>query len=94
MTKIREGLAKCRRDYEACQESWLNLSPWLTNLVSTLLSPLHILVMLLTFGLCTLNELVQFIKERLEAIQWMVMWTQYQFLHREIREALEFERVP
>lgn len=80
MAKIREGLAKCRRDHEASQgwlESWFTSSPWLINLVFTLLDPLHILVMLLTFGLCILNKVVQFIKERLRAIQWMVMWTQY-----------------
>lgn len=71
MAKTREGLAKCRRDHEASQgwlESWFTSSPWLTNLVSTLLDPLHILIMLLTFGLCVLNKLVQFIKERLGAI--------------------------
>lgn len=80
MAKIKEGLAKCKRDFEANQgwfESWFNLSPGLTNLVSVLLGPLLIIIMLLILQSCILNKLAQFIKEKLGAIQLMVIWAQY-----------------
>lgn len=50
----------------------LTAPPWLTTLISTLLGPLFILILLLTFGLCILSRLVQFMKERLGTIQLMV----------------------
>lgn len=80
MAKIKEGLAKCKRDFEANQgwfESWFNSSPGLTNLVSVLLGPLLIIIMLLILQSCILNKLAQFIKEKLGAIQLMVIWAQY-----------------
>lgn len=75
MAKVRERLAKPKREQEADQggfESWFNSSPWLTTLISSLLSTLFILILLLTFSLCILNRLVQFTKERLGTIQIMV----------------------
>ena len=50
-----------------------NTSPWLTTLISTLLGPLIVLLLLLTFGSWILNELIAFIKEKLGAVQLMVL---------------------
>ena len=81
LQKVREGLAQREREQEAQQgwfESWSQRSPWLTSLISTLLGPLIILILLLTFGPCILNHLVSFIRERLNTIQIMVLRQQYQ----------------
>lgn len=81
MAKVREGLAKRKGEREAnqgCFESWLNSSPWLTTLASTLMGPLIILLLLLTFGPCILNRLVEFVKERISAMQILMLRQQYQ----------------
>ena len=65
MAKIREGLAQCKREREAQQrwfESLFQQSPWLTTLISTLLRPLLILLLMLTFGPCTIDRLVASVK--------------------------------
>ena len=61
-------------------ESWFNSSSWLTTLISTLLGPLIVLLLLLTFGPCILNKLIAFIKERIGAVQLMVLHQQYETL--------------
>ena len=81
LQKVRERLAQRKREQEAQQgwfESWFQHSPWLTTLISTLLGPLIILILLLTFGPCILNRLVTFIRERLNTIQIMVLRQKYQ----------------
>ena len=83
MAKVREGLAKLKTEREQSQgwfESWFNSSPWLTTLISTLLGPLVVLLLLLTFGPCILNKLISFIKERIGALQLMVLCQEYKTL--------------
>ncbi|KAF0883709.1 ENV1 protein, partial [Crocuta crocuta] len=75
LAKVREGLAKRKREYELNQsrfEKWFNSSPWLTTLISTILGPLLILLLILTFGPCILNKIIQYIKQRLGTLQLMV----------------------
>ena len=81
MAKVREGLAKRKREREQNQgwfESWFNSSPWFTTLISTLVGPLIILILILTFGPCIVNRLVTFIKECISTVQIMVLRQNYQ----------------
>ncbi|NWI57825.1 ENV1 protein, partial [Calyptomena viridis] len=69
MAELRSRLAQRQRDREAQQswfESWFNESPWLTTLISTLVGPLAMLLLTLTFGPCLLNKVVSFVQARLE----------------------------
>ncbi|NXX71953.1 ENV1 protein, partial [Spizella passerina] len=69
MAELRDRLAQRKKDRETQQgwfESWFNQSPWLTTLISTLIGPLAILLLALTFGPCLLNKLVSFVQARLE----------------------------
>jgi hypothetical protein len=66
VAKVREGLAKWKKEREQSQdrfESWFKCSSWLTSLISTLFGPLIVLLLLLTFGPCILNKLIAVIKE-------------------------------
>ena len=83
MDKLRERLAQRKRDFQSQQgwfENWFNRSPWLTTLLSSITGPLIILLLILTFGPCVLNRLVQFIKDCLSVVQTMVLTQQYQLL--------------
>lgn len=81
MAKVREGLAKQKREREQQQgwfESWFNHSPWLTTLLSSLAGLLIILLLLLTFGPCLINRLVAFVRDLVNTVQLMVLRQQYQ----------------
>ena len=76
LAKVREGLAQRKREREAQQgwfESWFQQSPWLTTLISTLLGPLLILLLMLTFGPYIINRLVAFVKKRINTVQLFVL---------------------
>lgn len=78
MAKVREGLAKGKKELDSSQEwfeSWFNSSPWLTPLISVVVEPLLVLLITLTVGPCIINRLVQFVKQRFSPIPFMVHCT-------------------
>ena len=80
MAKLRERLKQRQQLFESQQgwfESWFNKSPWFTTLISSLMGPLVIILLILLFGPCILNRLVQFMKDRLSVIQALVLTQQY-----------------
>ena len=89
MAKVREGLAQHKREREAQQgwfESWFQQSPWLPTLISTLLGPLLILLLMLTFGPYIINRLIAFVKERINTVQLFVLQQQYQTVSQDQEE--------
>ena len=86
MRKLKERLDKRKRDREEQQgrfEGWFNRSPWLTTLISSLVGPLLILLLLLKFGPCILNKLVAFVRERVSAVQILMLHQQYSALQNQ-----------
>ena len=89
MAKVKKGLAQRKRKREAQQgwfESWFQQSPWLTTLISTLLGPLLVLLLMLTFGPCIISRLVAFVKERINTVQLFVLRQQYQTVSQDQEE--------
>lgn len=85
MAKLRERLRQKQQMFESQQgwfEGWFNRSPWFTTLVSSIVGPLIILLLILLFGPCILNRLVQFMKDRLSVIQTLVLTQQYHQLRQ------------
>lgn len=52
----------------------------MTTLLSALMGPLVVLLLLLTVGPCLINRFVAFVRERVSAVQIMVLRQQYQGL--------------
>lgn len=95
LAKIKERRQKYHQLIESQQgwfQNWYNRSPWYSTLISTIMGPLIIILLILMFGPCILNRLIQFIKERLSIVQSLVLTQQYQQLKQrdlEIAETLE-----
>nr|AAO37269.2 envelope polyprotein [Mus musculus]AAO37271.2 envelope polyprotein [Mus musculus] len=80
MAKLRERLNQRQKLFESGQgwfEGLFNRSPWFTTLISTIMGPLIILLLILLFGPCILNRLVQFVKDRISVVQALVLTQQY-----------------
>lgn len=85
--RVRKGLAERERERQLHQgwyESWYDSSPWLTTLISAISGTLVTLLLLLIFGSCVLNRLHTFIRERISAVQVMMLRQQYQELNRNV----------
>nr|BEH82884.1 envelope protein [Feline leukemia virus] len=81
MAKLRERLKQRQQLFDSQQgwfEGWFNRSPWFTTLLSSIIGPLIILLLILLFGPCILNRLVQFVKDRISVVQALVLTQQYQ----------------
>ena len=84
MTKLKEDLAKRKRDYETQKgwfESWFNQKPWLVTLLSAIAGPFAVLLLLLTIGPRIINRVISFVKERINTVQLLVLRQHYQVLH-------------
>lgn len=74
MAKVREGLAKRKREKsQGWFKAWFN--PWLTTLLRRLF-----VLLLLTFRPCILNKFIAFIKEKIGSVQMLVLRQQYETL--------------
>ncbi|XP_044525183.1 MLV-related proviral Env polyprotein-like [Gracilinanus agilis] len=70
MAKLRERLAQKKREAKA-REGWFNTllknSPWLSTLIPTIITPLLILILALTFGPWGFQHLTKFIKSNVDS---------------------------
>ena len=67
-----------REQSQGWYETIFNWSSWITTLVSTMLCPLILLMLALTWDPCIINTLVKFVKEQISAVQLMILKQQYQ----------------
>uniref|UniRef100_A0A8C8U4B4 Endogenous retrovirus group FC1 Env polyprotein n=1 Tax=Peromyscus maniculatus bairdii TaxID=230844 RepID=A0A8C8U4B4_PERMB len=70
MGKLRERLAQRKREFENQHgwfESWLLGSPWLSTLLPTILAPLIVFLLLITFGPWAFQRLTWFIKNQIDS---------------------------
>ncbi|NXN08182.1 ENV1 protein, partial [Indicator maculatus] len=75
LMKVHEGLEKRRKERENSQawyETWFSQSPWLTTLLSTIMGPVILLLLVLTFGPCIINKLVALVNQRIEKVHLMI----------------------
>lgn len=80
MAKLKERLSqreKLFKEGQSWYEGWFNKAPWFTTLISSLIGPLIILLLILLFGPCILNKLVQFVRDRMSVIQAFAIALQY-----------------
>ncbi|XP_063449522.1 chromobox protein homolog 5 isoform X1 [Pan paniscus] len=81
MAKLRKRLDDRQRERESQQswfETWYSQSPWFSTLISTILGPLILLMLILTFGPCIFNRLLTLIKDKLNIVHAMVLTQRYQ----------------
>ncbi|XP_044540107.1 MLV-related proviral Env polyprotein-like, partial [Gracilinanus agilis] len=80
MAKLRERLALRKKEAEA-QEGWLNSllkgSPWLSTLIPTIVTPLLIFFLILTFGPWAFQRLTGFIKTKIDTALTRYPMVQY-----------------
>lgn len=79
LAKFRESTDRLQRVRENPQNWYHSLfdsSPLLTTLISTLMGPMVILLLFLTFGPHIINKHFQYMKQRLGTIQLVVMRSQ------------------
>jgi hypothetical protein len=73
-------LRKRIKDREPKDSGWyeqlFNWSPWLTTLLSALAGPIIPLLLMLTIGPCVINQLMAFVRERINTVQLMVLRSQ------------------
>ena len=89
MQKLRERLEKRKRERVEQQgwfKSWYSKSPWMTTLLSALAGPILIIFLVLVFGPCLINKGIAFIKDRINAVQLLVLQRQYHPLPSKIEE--------
>lgn len=78
--KLRKRLEKKKRDHKTQQrwfKSWYSKSPWVTTLFSALAGPVPVIFLLLVFGSCLINRRLAFVKNKINAVQLMVLQRQY-----------------
>lgn len=59
-------------------ESLYNWSPWLATLMSALAGPIFLLLLALACGPCIVNAFLKYVKERVTAVQLMILKQRYQ----------------
>ena len=65
-----------KQKFNSAADSWWSSSMY--SLLMPLAGPLLSLLLLLTIGPCILNRIINFVKDRINTVQLMVLRTQYQ----------------
>ena len=65
--------------------------PWMSTLLSALMGPLLILLLLFTIGPCIIHKIVAFNRQRVSAVQVLMLLQQYQKLEQADKGCTESE---